>query len=68
MIELAFIVCLRLTPDLCEERRISYLPEVGLMACVMQAPPHLAQWLATHPQLTVVRWKCQRSEDRAIRA
>jgi hypothetical protein len=68
MIELAFVVCLRTTPDLCEERRISYLPEVGLMACMMQAQPQLAQWQEIHPHLSVARWTCQFSGTRGTEA
>lgn len=68
MIELAFIVCLSVTPDHCEERRISYLPETGLMACMMQAQPQLAEWLETHPGLTVTRWSCEFSDKRALDA
>lgn len=68
MIELAFIVCLRLTPSICEEQRITYLPETGLMACLMQAQPNLATWIETHPNVTVKRWSCQRSDKRAFDA
>jgi hypothetical protein len=68
MIELAFVVCLTLTPDVCEEQRIAHLPEIGLMACMMQAQPQIAEWIATHPGLTVTRWSCQFSDQRAFDA
>ena len=68
MIELAFVVCLRTMPDLCEQRSIAYLPDVGLMGCMMQAQPQLAQWSETHPNHTIARWTCQTTDTREIRA
>lgn len=68
MIELAFVVCLRAMPGLCEERSIGYLPEVGLMACMIHAQPQLAEWSETHPELTIARWSCQYSDRRKIKA
>jgi hypothetical protein len=68
MIELVFIVCLAITPTECEERRIAYLPEIGLMSCMMQAQQNLAQWQTTHPRLIVSRWTCEWSDTRAIKA
>jgi hypothetical protein len=68
MIELVFVVCLRASPELCEERSISYLPEIGLMACMMQAQPQLAEWSAAHPELAIARWSCTTSERREVRA
>lgn len=68
MIELAFVVCLRTMPDQCEERRLSYLPDISLMTCMMQAQPQLAQWSEAHPNLTVARWTCQSADSRPVRA
>ena len=68
MIELAFVVCLRTMPDLCEERSISYLPDVTIMTCMMQAQPQLAQWSEAHPNLTIARWACQSADSRAVKA
>jgi len=55
MIELSFIVCLKTMMHLCDERSIYYLPDVGLLACMMQAQPQLAEWTAAHPELQVIR-------------
>ena len=41
MIELVFIACLRLSPDLCEERSIAHLEVASLDGCIAQAPPQL---------------------------
>jgi hypothetical protein len=68
MIELAFVVCLRSLPVLCEERSMSYLPETTLMGCMMQAQPQLAEWSQQHPNLTVSRWTCQYADGRALKA
>ena len=68
MIELSFIVCLKTMMHLCDERSIYYLPDVGLLACMMQAQPQLAEWTAAHPELQVIRWTCQKSGARGLRA
>lgn len=68
MIELAFVVCLRSAPDLCEDRNILYAPEVTLMGCMLQAQPELAAWAEGHPDRRVARWTCQWSEDAETRA
>jgi hypothetical protein len=68
MIELAFLVCLRTMPHLCEERHIAYLPEVSLTTCMMQAQPQLAAWSLSHPELTVARWTCQPTDSRPVKA
>ena len=59
MLELAFMVCLRLAATECEERTIAMLPEVGIMGCMMQAQPELARWSEVHPNLTINRWSCR---------
>jgi hypothetical protein len=68
MIELVFIVCMSITPDICEERTLAYHPEVGLQACMTQAQPQLAKWQETHPGLTITRWTCVWSDAREIEA
>jgi hypothetical protein len=68
MIELAFVVCLRSLPVLCEERSMSYLPDVSLMGCMLGAQPQLAEWSQQHPNLTVSRWTCQYAGSRPLKA
>ena len=68
MIELAFVVCLRATPDICAERAIAYPPEVGLLSCMMQAQPQLARWQESHPNLRIARWSCVWADERSIKA
>lgn len=59
MIELAFVTCLIADPQICEERSMTLLPEVGIMGCMMTAQPQLAQWSAAHPGHRITRWTCR---------
>ncbi len=68
LIELTFIVCLKSAPDICQEQSLAYLPDLGLTACMMQAQPRLAEWLETHPRVTITRWRCVWADSRAIKA
>lgn len=68
MIELVFIVCLKSSPRLCEERVLSYLAAHSPVACMAQAPPELARWALDHPDYTVKRWKCLTPGRRALDA
>ncbi len=58
MIELIFIACMGTDPTSCEERSLIYT-DLTPMTCMMAAQPQLANWVATHPNWTVARWKCQ---------
>lgn len=66
MIELVFIVCMTVTPDICEERSLAFLPEVGLMTCMTQAQSQLARWQETHPSQRITRWTCVWSDARKV--
>jgi hypothetical protein len=68
VIELVFVVCLRNMPDLCEQRSLSYLEDISLMTCMMQAQPQLAQWSASNPNLEITRWSCQAADRRQVKA
>jgi hypothetical protein len=68
MIELVFVVCLRTMPHLCEERSLSYVEDISLMNCMMQAQPQLAQWSASNPDLEIARWRCQSADRRHVKA
>jgi len=58
MIELLFVACLSTAPDTCRERSLLYT-DITPMTCAMGAQPELAKWVATHPNWTISRWKCQ---------
>ena len=63
MIELLFVVCLIRSPEACEERSLLFLARPSPVACMMQAPPELAAWAATHPAYRIASWHC-RDPDR----
>ncbi|MGF1553423.1 MAG: hypothetical protein ACFBWO_13135 [Paracoccaceae bacterium] len=64
MLKLVFLVCLATGPETCEQREIViHEPEVTPMACLMGAPPTLAQWRATHPGWRIARWHCEGGEQ-----
>jgi hypothetical protein len=68
MIELVFVTCLALGNATCEERVQSFLPDIGVMGCMMTAQQQLAQWSAAHPEHKIVRWTCGWSGARGEKA
>lgn len=63
MIELFFVTCLVATPQQCEERSLTFIPETGavagIMGCMMTAQAQLAQWSETYPGHRIERWSCR---------
>jgi hypothetical protein len=68
MIELIFVVCLSSGTGACEERVQSYLPDVGIVGCMMTAQQQLAQYSASHPEHRIDRWTCGWSGNRGQKA
>jgi hypothetical protein len=68
MIELLFVVCLKTLPDTCQEHSLLSLEGAGVMSCLMQAQPQLAEWSQSHPSHEIKRWSCRNASDREIRA
>jgi hypothetical protein len=67
MIELAFVICLRVAPEVCEERALPPLVEATGMQCMMGAQPMLARWSERHPGFRIASWTCRPLRaDRAI--
>jgi len=58
MIDLVVLVCSLAAPGLCQERHLLFESQGSLQACMMQAPPYLAQWAGEHPNLRIARWHC----------
>jgi hypothetical protein len=57
--ELVVLVCLITTPGTCHEERVRFSMEpVTGRACMVAAPPFLAQWSMAHPDWRVARWRC----------
>ena len=57
--ELILIACLLASPNACREERVrvSMEPITG-QACMMNAPPLIAQWAEMRPAWRVARWRC----------
>ncbi len=66
MIHLVFVACLISSPELCDERTLSYVEPMSPMACAMQAQPELAKWNNSHPNYVIRKWRCE--VDRNFRA
>lgn len=58
MIELAFVVCLSVSPTVCEDRALQFT-DVSMTSCAMAAQPELARWIGEHPGWRIHRWTCQ---------
>jgi hypothetical protein len=58
MVDLVVLVCSILVPNTCQERHMLFESHGSLQACMMEAPPYLAQWITEHPNLRVARWHC----------
>jgi hypothetical protein len=57
--ELILLACLIGPPNTCHEERVRFSMEpLAGRACLVSAPPLLAQWSMTHPAWGVTRWRC----------
>jgi hypothetical protein len=58
-VELILLACLVATPNTCHEERVRVSMEpISGQACMLGAPPLIAQWSMTHPAWRVARWRC----------
>jgi len=58
-VELIVLACLIAIPDNCHEEHLRFSMEpVAGQACMVGAPPLLAQWSMTRPAWRVARWRC----------
>jgi hypothetical protein len=58
VIAILFTVCLVADPGTCRDHKITLLPGVTVIQCLMRAPPQIAQWCEEHPGWHVERWQC----------
>lgn len=58
LVDLILLVCSLSNPSACGERHVLLQSSGSLQACMMQAPPFLAQWVEEHPNYGVQRWRC----------
>jgi hypothetical protein len=58
MIELVLIACLRLDPQVCQEKVLPFV-EVSTITCSIAAQPVLAEWSGRNPTYRISRWFCR---------
>jgi hypothetical protein len=57
--ELILLACLIGPPNTCREERVRFSMEpVTGQACLVNAPPLIAQWATGRPAWRVARWRC----------
>ena len=59
VIELIITVCAVLSPNVCEERHLTFSANFSPKQCVMAAQPYIAQWIGVLPKCTAVIWRCE---------
>ncbi|MEJ0047041.1 MAG: hypothetical protein WDN04_13700 [Rhodospirillales bacterium] len=59
MIELVLVFCLISDGNACIERRPTLDPAAGPMACLTEAQPIAAAYLAEHPKYRLSTWRCK---------
>ena len=66
--ELVVLACLIATPNTCQEDRVRFSMEpISGQACMVGAPPLLAEWTLSHPAWRVARWSCNVAGARGYR-
>jgi len=66
MLAIILSACLAHDPNVCKDYRISINPDLDLNTCMIDAPPHFAQWAEEHPGWTIKRWRCTTKSEDAI--
>lgn len=59
MVDLIVTVCLLAHPGSCRDRHLLFESSGSLAACMWQAQPYLARWIGEHPNLRIVRYRCE---------
>ena len=59
MVDLIITVCLLAHPGSCMDKHNLFQSEGSLAACMREAEPWMATWLQEHPNLRVVRFRCE---------
>lgn len=61
MIELVFSVCMLSQPMTCKDVRMTFLEEQASPAqCMMNGQISMAEWISSHPDWKIGRFKCQK--------
>jgi hypothetical protein len=60
MIELVFSVCMLAQPQTCKDVHMTFLEQkVSAAQCMMNGQFQMAEWVNTHPEWKIERFKCQ---------
>jgi hypothetical protein len=59
VVELVLVYCLAADASACVERRPALDAASGPMACMFQAQPLAAAYLAEHPKYRLSTWRCE---------
>ncbi|WP_454855371.1 hypothetical protein [Rhizobium binxianense] len=59
LIELVLTICVLDRPSSCREEHLQFEDRGNLVTCMLQAPPQIAKWSEEHPNLRVVKWRCE---------
>lgn len=58
LVALVLTVCAVTDPKACHVEEYTFQASGDLTHCMFEAPPFIAEWAATHPDLKVAKWKC----------
>ncbi len=58
LLVLVITVCSLTNPSLCQTINLQFFSDGSLGQCMLNAPPHIAQWVGDHPDWQAVRWHC----------
>ena len=66
MLWIILSACLTTNSTVCKDYKISVNPDLDVNGCMMDAPPHFAQWAEEHPGWQIKRWRCTAKSDSDI--
>lgn len=58
MLELAFIVCLNISINSCEQKSLLY-QDMNIFNCILTAQTELAKYVNEHPNVHIKTWSCK---------
>lgn len=58
MVDLILRVCLSASPVDCRDEHLYFESRGSLMQCMFLARAEIAKWSEEHPNLKIVRWRC----------
>lgn len=59
MLTIIISACLISDPNSCKDYRLPVEGGMDAVQCSLMAPPYLATWMESHPELAIKKWKCQ---------